>query len=130
MKRILFILSLISILSKLLCTEVGGHITQNTTWSPDNNPYIITSFLYIDYRATLTILPGTQILCSGANKISFNNFKWRGLTQPVSKMIIVNGAIKAVGTSNLPIIFDKYQTDQDYRWGGYLHKPPCANIYI
>jgi hypothetical protein len=103
----------------MLCgTEVGGHIIQNTTWSPDNNPYIITSFLYVDAGATLSILPGTQIRCTSADKSNINNFMWSGNNQPLSKMIIVNGAINAVGTSHNPITFDKYQPDTDYRWGG------------
>ena len=123
MKRILFILILTSIVSTLLCIDVGGHITQNTTWSPDNNPYIITSFLYVDARVTLTILPGTQIRCTGADKSNIYNFMWSGNNQPVSKMIIVNGAINAVGTSDNPITFDKYQPDHEYRWGSIYIGP-------
>ena len=123
MKRIIFILLLTSVVSVLLCIEVGGHITQNTTWTPDNNPYIITSFLYVDTGVTLTILPGTQIRCTGADKNNIYNFMWDGNTQPVSKMIIVHGAIEAVGTSDNPITFDRYQTDNDYRWGGMYMYP-------
>jgi len=130
MKRILFILILTSIVSTLLCIDVGGHITQNTTWSPDNNPYIITSFLYVDARVTLTILPGTQIRCTGADKSNIYNFMWSGNNQPISKMIIVNGAINAVGTSDNPITFDKYQPDHEYRWGGiYMaHNAPTSTF--
>jgi len=130
MKRILFILILTSIVSTLLCIDVGGHITQNTTWSPDNNPYIITSFLYVDARVTLTILPGTQIRCTGADKSNIYNFMWSGNNQPLAKMIIVNGAINAVGTSDNPITFDKYQPDHEYRWGGiYMaHNAPTSTF--
>jgi hypothetical protein len=109
--------------SALLCIEVGGHITQNTTWTPDNNPYIITSFLYVDVGVTLTIIPGTQVLCSGADKSNIYNFMWSGNNQPLAKMVIVNGAINAVGTSDNPIIFDKYQPDHDYRWGSIYIGP-------
>jgi hypothetical protein len=123
MKRILFILSLISIASTLLCIEVGGHITQNTTWTPDNNPYIIVSFLYVDAGVTLTIIPGTQVLCSGADKSNIYNFMWSGNNQPLAKMVIVNGAINAVGTTDNPITFDKYQPDHEYRWGGIYIGP-------
>lgn len=123
MKRILSILSLISIVSSLLCIEVGGHITQNTTWTPDNNPYIITSFLYVDAGVTLTIMPGTQVLCSGADKSNIHNFMWSGNNQPLAKMVIVNGAINAVGTADNPITFDKYQPDHEYRWGGIYIGP-------
>ncbi len=123
MKEILLILSLISITSTLLCIEVGGHITQNTTWNPHNNPYIITSFLYVDSGVTLTILPGTQIRCTGADKNDIYNFMWSGNNQPISKMIIVNGTIHAVGTARCPITFDKYQDETDYRWGGIYMYP-------
>ncbi len=118
MKRLLLFLFLTSVLSTLPCIDVGGHITQNTTWNPHNNPYIITSFLYVDAGATLTILPGVQVLCTGADKNNINNFMWSGYNQPLAKMIIVNGTINAIGTPDNPITFDKYQDDVDYRWGG------------
>ena len=103
--------------------EVGGHISRSTTWSPESSPYIITSFLYIDSQVTLTIMPGTQILCSGADKSDIFNFMWSGNNQPISKMIIVSGTINAVGSYDLPISFDKYQTDSNYRWGGVYIMP-------
>jgi len=123
MKRTMFILLLTSVVSILLCIEVGGHITQNTTWTPDNNPYIITSFLYVDTGVALTIMPGTQIRCTGADKNNIYNFMWSGNNQPLAKMIIVNGAIKAIGTSDNPITFDKYQPDHEYRWGSIYIGP-------
>ncbi|HOC95392.1 MAG TPA: T9SS type A sorting domain-containing protein [Candidatus Cloacimonadota bacterium] len=127
MKRILLNLFIFSVASALPGIEVGGHITQNTTWNPHNNPYIITSFLYIDAGATLTILPGVQVLCTGADKNNINNFMWRGNNQPISKMIIVNGRINAIGTPDNPITFDKYQDDVDYRWGG-IYISPAAQV--
>ncbi|HOD17956.1 MAG TPA: FlgD immunoglobulin-like domain containing protein [Candidatus Cloacimonadota bacterium] len=118
MKLTLIVMFLTLVVSGLFCIEVGGHITQNTTWSSENNPYIIVSFMYIDAGVTLTILPGTQIRCMGADKNNIYNFMWSGNNQPVSKIIIVNGAINAIGTINQPITFDKYQLDSNYRWGG------------
>jgi hypothetical protein len=118
---------LIMLTISIYCVEVGGHITRSTTWSPENNPYIISTFLYIDSGVTLAILPGTQILCTGADKSDIYNFKWSGSAQPVSKMIIVNGRINAVGTPDLPILFDKYQEDRDFRWGG-IYIGPDAQV--
>ncbi|MDD2228997.1 MAG: hypothetical protein PHY48_06265, partial [Candidatus Cloacimonetes bacterium] len=103
--------------------EVGGHLSRNTIWSPDNNPYIITSFLYVDAGVTLTMLPGTQIRCAGADKSNINNFMWSGNNQPISKMIIVNGRISAIGIPDMPISFDKSQPDDNYRWGGIFMAP-------
>ncbi len=79
---------------------------------------------------TLTILPRTQVLFSGADKNNIYNFMWSGSTQPVSKMIIVNGAINAVGTTDNPITFDKYQPNTEYRWGGiYMaHNAPISTF--
>ncbi|MDD3103536.1 MAG: hypothetical protein PHY24_04885, partial [Candidatus Cloacimonetes bacterium] len=128
MKRILFVLLLTSTTVVLLFgLEVGGHITQDTIWSPENNPYIINSFLYIDAEVTLTILPGTQVRCTGADKSNIFNFMWDEGAQPLSKMMIVNGRINAVGTPDMPILFDKYQRDIDYRWGG-IYIGPDAQV--
>lgn len=43
---------------------------------------------------------------------------WTGNTQPVAKMVIVNGSINAVGSTENPITFDKYQSGANNRWGG------------
>ncbi len=116
---LLFIIVLIAF--PLLSIEVGGHIIHDTVWYPQDNPYIITSFLYIDSGVTLTIMPGTEILGSGGNIGISHHFEWGGLNngnEPVAKKIVVNGTINAIGTPDNPIIFDKYQEDSDYRWGG------------
>ncbi len=117
---LLFIIALITF--PLLSIEVGGHITENTLWYPHHNdPYVVTSFLYIDSGVTLTILPGTQIYVSGGVISDSHHFEWGGLNndqEPVAKKIVVNGTINAIGTPQNPIIFDKYQEDSDYRWGG------------
>ena len=100
--------------------EVGGHISSDTTWSPAGNPYLITSFLYIDAGVTLTILPGVQVQIVGAHMSTIFNFKWTNNREPRAKMIIVDGTINAIGTPDNPITFDKSQTDVRYKWGG-LH---------
>ena len=122
---LLFIIVLIAF--PLLSIEVGGHITENTLWYPHHNdPYIVTSFLYIDSGVTLTIMPGTEILVYGGLISASHHFEWGGLNndnEPVAKMIIVNGAINAVGSPEDPIIFDKYQDNSEYRWGGIALTP-------
>ncbi len=66
-KKCLFmiLMSIISIAS-LWSIEVGGHLTEDTIWSPENSPYLVTEILYIDAGVTLTILPGTEVKISGA----------------------------------------------------------------
>lgn len=125
MKKYLSFITLLYFFLALSATEVGGHITEDTVWYPQHNPYIITSFLYIESNVTLTILPGTQILGSGGNTGASHHFEWGGLNndnEPVAKKIIVNGTINAVGTPDNPILFDKYQENSDYRWGGIYFK--------
>lgn len=129
MRSCLLVLLLALLTISLFGIEVGGHITQSTTWSPENNPYVITSFLYVDLGVTLTILPGTEVRCVGADKININNFRWNsgGTIQPLSKMIIVNGVINAIGTEEMPITFDRSQDNDNYKWGGvYIY--PGARI--
>ncbi len=41
--------------------EVSGHITEDTIWSPDNNPYEVVDNIFVDPNVTLTILPGTIV---------------------------------------------------------------------
>jgi len=103
--------------------EVGGSIAIDTTWSPENNPYIITSFLYIERGATLTILPGTEVRCIGANVSYPHFFMWSGNHQPQAKMIIVHGTINAIGSETAPISFDKLQAHENFRWGGIYIYP-------
>ncbi|MBT6993915.1 MAG: hypothetical protein HN952_03060, partial [Candidatus Cloacimonetes bacterium] len=52
--------------SFLIGIEVGGHLTEDTTWGPENNPYLVTENLYVDDDVTLTILPGTEIKINAA----------------------------------------------------------------
>jgi hypothetical protein len=121
---LLFVIVLIAL--PLLSIEVGGHITENTLWYPHHNdPYIVTSFLYIDSGVTLTIMPGTEILVSGAdmNYPALFDWSYSNTTQPVAKMIVVNGTINAIGTPEDPIIFDKYQDGSEYQWGGIALTP-------
>ncbi len=102
----------------LLCIDVSGHISCDTIWTPGNNPYIVTAFLYVDAGVTLTIQPGVQVYVVGADKNNINNFMWNGTNQPLAKMIIVNGAIKSIGSVSNPILFNKYGQGNDIRWGG------------
>ncbi len=68
-------------------TEVSGLISVNTTWSPQNGPYMITGDVCVDKGAILNIEAGTEIIFNGdyylkvdgtinANGISQNRIKF------------------------------------------------------
>jgi len=70
-------------------TPVSGIIRENTTWTEENSPYIITDTVQIPGGVTLTIEPGVLI------------------TKPTAgDMFLVQGTIYAHGTINKKIIFD------------------------
>ncbi|MDD3103913.1 MAG: hypothetical protein PHY24_06845, partial [Candidatus Cloacimonetes bacterium] len=123
MNRFLCTLIALALATGIYAIEVGGHISHNTTWSPENNPYNVTSFLYIDSHVTLTILPGTEIRVWGMDKSIIWDFMWNGNTEPLAKMIIVNGKIEAIGTPEQPITFDKMQENSEIRWGSIYISP-------
>jgi hypothetical protein len=107
----------------LCATDVGGTISQDTTWDLQNSPYRVVSFLYISSGVTLTIEPGVQVQINGASiAIDWDGFFWHGTfnnpIEPVAKMIVVYGKIVARGTEANPIVFDTWQSDQLFRWGG------------
>lgn len=107
----------------LSATDVGGIISQDTTWDLQNSPYRLVSFLYIASGVTLTIEPGVQVQINGASiEIDWNGFFWHGTInnpiEPIAKMIVVHGKIVAHGTQANPIVFDTWQSDQLFRWGG------------
>lgn len=126
-KSFLFLVLLILNLSFLISNssiafaiEVGGHLEQDTTWSPENNPYLVTENLYVDAGITLTIEPGTIVKIGGAPLTNYNdsneNF-WLYNGDSVAKMIWVDGRILAEGTAQDSIIFDRIQDDINYNWG-------------
>ncbi|MCK4311623.1 MAG: hypothetical protein KAW88_02690, partial [Candidatus Cloacimonetes bacterium] len=100
--------------------EVGGHLTEDTTWSPDNNPYLVTEILYVDAGVTLTILSGTEVKVSGASCTSWQEFDqnfWLYGGVSIAKFIQVDGRIIAEATEQDSIIFTRMQDDPDYYWG-------------
>jgi len=70
-------------------TPVGGIIWENTIWTLENSPYIITETIQIPEGVTLTIEPGVVV------------------TKPTpGDMFLVQGRIEAHGTIDNKIIFD------------------------
>jgi len=71
--------------------RVGGIIWENTTWTLENSPYIITDTVQIPENVTLTIEAGVSVTWSKST--------W-------GQMFLVHGTIYAHGTTANEIIFD------------------------
>jgi hypothetical protein len=70
-------------------SQVGGIISEDTTWTAENSPYEITETVQIPSGVTLTIEPGVMI------------------SKPSSgDMFVLMGTIRAHGTSQKPIVID------------------------
>ena len=113
--------------------EVGGHITEDTTWSPENNPYIVTQNLYVDEGVTLTILPGTiiKLIAAEFTMYNYNNtnlFTIQG-GESVAKMFWIDGRIIAEGTEQDSIVFTRMQDSLYYHWGT-IYISPEAELSI
>jgi hypothetical protein len=99
---------------------VGGHITEDTTWSPENSPYQVTETVVVDEGVKLTILPGTEVKIRGATCTSWQEFDanfWLYGGVSVAKFIQVEGKIIAEGTEQDSIVFTRLQDDPEYCWG-------------
>ena len=105
--------------SFLLSIEVGGHLTEDTIWSPGNNPYLVTGVIYVDEDVTLTILPGTIVKFNAAllHDIGNDDFWFTTTEEPVAKMIRCEGRIIAEGTEQDSITFTRRQDIPLYHWG-------------
>jgi hypothetical protein len=119
-KKVLFSLIFISFSFSLSSIEVSGHLTEDTIWSPDNNPYHVIDNIYVDEGVTLTILPGTEIYIQSAPLTSWQDFNehfWYQNGTNDAKMFWVDGRIIAEGTEQDSILFTRLQDDNDYFWG-------------
>ncbi|MCD4818023.1 MAG: right-handed parallel beta-helix repeat-containing protein, partial [Candidatus Cloacimonetes bacterium] len=116
---IFFVFSLFIIHYSLFTIEVGGHLTENTTWSPENNPYLVVDDVYVDSNVILTILPGTVVKLNASPLTSYGDMDsfvyYNG--ENIAKMIQVDGQLIANGTEDNPIVFTRIQDSLYYHWG-------------
>lgn len=100
-------------------TVVGGQISQDTTWTPENNPYVIDSPSNSGY--TLTVNPGVTLTIEPGVVIKLkDNFQ----------KISVLGTLNAVGAKNKPIVFTSFKDDRhagDTNQDGNLSQPQPGN---
>ena len=115
MKKVLFPFIFILLSLNLFPTDVQGHISEDTTWSPENNPYIVVDNIFVDANITLTILPGT-IVKFNTSTYPIGDYEYGdGYTE--AKFMKVSGKLKAEGTAQDSIIFTKNCEETDRRWG-------------
>jgi len=99
--------------------EVEGHITEDTIWSSDNNPYHVIDDVFVDDDVTLTILPGTEVKFNSTIVTCFDDFSnfiyYNGSN--IAKMLWVDGKVIAEGTEEEPITFTRIQDSLYYHWG-------------
>ncbi|RCL65688.1 MAG: hypothetical protein DBW78_04800, partial [Rhodothermaeota bacterium MED-G64] len=94
---------------------VTGQITEDVTWSADNE-YILDGIVFVTGGATLTIEPGTKVYGSIGGDLN-----------AAALVITRTGMIDAQGTATKPIVFTSYlaksQTltkDDVGLWGGVI----------
>ncbi|PXF60373.1 MAG: hypothetical protein C4B58_00625 [Deltaproteobacteria bacterium] len=80
-------------------TDVGGTISSDTTWDISGSPYIVTSSVFINGSATLTIDPGVQV------RFNPNTYLQVGHYNP--------GTLVAEGTEGNEILFTG---DSEHPW--------------
>lgn len=127
----LLFLFLLLLVFNLASIEVGGNLTEDTTWSPDNNPYLVTGVVYIESDVTLTILPGTIIKFNDAllNYINNDEFWYMNGEEPLVKYIKCYGNIIAEGTEQDSIIFTRMHDIDNYHWGT-IYLTPGSSLSV
>jgi hypothetical protein len=95
-----FIVSLTAIAQ----TQTGGAITSNTVWHVANSPYVVTSDIFLQSGATLTIEAGTTVYMAAD-----------------TRFVVQTGVLAALGTAAAPITFtsQKLQNNQSPALGDW-----------
>jgi predicted outer membrane repeat protein len=83
-------------------TPVGGPIFEDTTWTKEGSPYIVTAGVLVEEGVTLTIEPGVVV--------KFN----------YGKALQIDGCLIAQGTEDEPIIFTSNQPSPAPSDWGYI----------
>ena len=114
-RRSRILLAILCVGGLLSSIEVEGHLTEDTIWSPANNPYIVVDNIFVDHNVTLTVLPGTIVKF---NTSTYPNGDYNyGDGYSEAKFMKVSGKLKAEGTAQDSIIFTKNCEETDRRWG-------------
>jgi parallel beta-helix repeat protein len=98
---LIIIISFVTI-SGIYATDVSGTISSNTTWTKANSPYVVTGNITVSSGVTLTVEAGVTV--------KFNT----------SKVLLINGALIAIGTSSDSIRFTSDESSPSSGDWGYL----------
>lgn len=107
MKKLLFVVLALAVVSSTAQTSFSGGIYANTTWTKANSPYILTGSVVVFPGKTLTIQPGVVVRVQ-ANPSNSWDFRY----------IEVRGKLIAQGTAADPIVFEGQNADTNVTWNG------------
>lgn len=110
-------------------TVVSGIINQNTWWTKDKSPYVITNDLVISQNARLLIDPGVEILIEKPLAIP-KDIVQLSSSDTFSVTIRVLGALQCKGKPDSPIIFrGRYisKGDEYTHWDGIILNSSRSN---
>jgi hypothetical protein len=97
MKRILFILSLLTLLSPRLfaSTNVGASLSENTQWDQTGSPYIVQGRVLVPPGVTLNIGPGVQVVFQGPATLQISGeLKIEGSAATPAVINMMNGGLR------------------------------------
>jgi hypothetical protein len=111
MKKIALLLTIFSLLSFTLFSQtfVSGGIYQNTTWTSEGSPYLVTGSIVVFPEKTLTIEPGCEIVFEADYSFNTGNFQY----------LEIRGTLIALGTDDNKIKFTSSDTTDGFNnWQG------------
>lgn len=109
----LLVSALITTRPAMAATSVGGIIAQDTTWTKDGSPYIVTGNILVFNGVTLAIEPGVQVRLDG------------------SYGIYVEGKLQAIGTEAENIVFTSNKsTPAAGDWGAIRFFPISVDAIV
>ena len=79
---------LVSSTASIAQTEVGGFITEDTTWTTSQSPYLVTNSIFVGENAHFSIEPGVEVQFTPGRGIA-----------------IGDGTFSAIGSEDSPIKF-------------------------
>lgn len=103
-----------SLPTETLSVVTPGTLSENRTWLAAESPYVIRGDIRIRGGVTLTVEPGVEVRFSQKDSLPDTN----GATMTE---LIVQGALKSVGTANKRIIYTSAESfPTKGNWGGII----------